>query len=267
MVAHPVGDNRMTDSSEDLDEQGAHGSGKTDPRLTAENVRRIENGDDGGTVLLVGVVHDHPASVFRAAKLVESVQPEILALELPPLALPLFRLYAADDYTPPRMGGEMSAAIQQFENDRTVGIDAPNETYFRHLFDKLRAEGVTANLIRELLPSVATGVAQALSCRFGAVLGRLTPFRLRVYRVFDHEASFLDAPEEQARDEAKQISREVALLRAIELPRGMQLVETAREESMAARLRELRTQGDVIAIVGREHLEGLYSKLRGPTNN
>jgi hypothetical protein len=251
----------MIDCADVIDELVASVDHVTDPRIDGDNVRCVQGADDLGTVLLVGVVHDHPASIYRVAHLIETFSADVLAVELPPLAMPLFRLYAADDYTPPRMGGEMSMALQAFGDGRTVGIDAPNREYFRQLFDGLRQEGFSIGLGRKLLTSLTIGVSQALTCRFGAILGRATPFRLRVYKVFRHEASFLDSPSDQATDEASHISQEQALLQAIKLPPGMQLIENAREASMASSLRTLRTEGDVVAIVGREHLETLYSDL------
>lgn len=253
----------MIDCSDVHDGLPAWGSGDPDPRIDGNNLRCIQGDGDRGSVLLVGVVHDHPASTYRAAHVLETVSAETLALELPPLAMPLFRLYADDEYTPPRMGGEMSTALQAFERDRTVGIDAPNWIYFQRLLAQLRDEGLSVDLVRDLVPRVAAGVIQAVACRFGAVLGSTTPLRLRVYQTFEHGASSLDTPAEQAADEASQMSREQAFLGAIQLPRGMQLIESVREASMADRLRELRRDGDVIAIVGMEHLDALHSGLGG----
>ncbi len=91
-----------------------------DPRLTPETVRCVPGRGDRG-VVVVGVVHDHPASLFRVAHLVETVEAAVLALELPPLAVPLFRLYARDDRTPPRLGGEMSVAVRAAGSPRETG--------------------------------------------------------------------------------------------------------------------------------------------------
>ena len=79
----------------------------SDPRVTGEFVRRVSN--DAGTVTLVGVVHDHPASSYRVRQVVEDVDPEVLALELPPISIPLYEQYASSDRNPPVFGGEMSA--------------------------------------------------------------------------------------------------------------------------------------------------------------
>jgi pheromone shutdown protein TraB len=251
----------MIDCSDVLDELVASVDHAMDPRIDGNNVRCVQGAGDRGTVLLVGVVHDHPASTYRVAHLIEAFPPDVVAVELPPLAMPLFRIYAEDRYTPPRMGGEMSMALQAFDDGRTVGIDAPNLAYFRRLAGLLREEDLSLGLVRELLTSSSIGVGQAIACRIGAVLASWTPLRLRVYDVFRHEATFLDSPAAQAEDEASHISQENALLRIIEAPRGMELIETAREETMATTLRDLRREGDVTAVVGRNHVEPLYSLL------
>ena len=49
----------------------------SDPRVTGEYVRQLSGAH--GTLTLVGVVHDHPASIYRVQHVIERVDPEILA--------------------------------------------------------------------------------------------------------------------------------------------------------------------------------------------
>mgnify|MGYP006287611243 CR=1 FL=1 len=235
----------------------------TDPRVTEESVWCVPGTDHSGTVLLVGVVHDHPASVTRAARLVEALDPDILALELPPLAVSLFELYAHDDHTPPRLGGEMSAALQAASDARAVGIDAPNPRYLRRLARQLLADrpprAVTVSVLRDL---VAVS-AHALACRRGALLGTSTPLRPRIYEHLQHDSSLLDSPDVQAADERAHLAQHRAFLGAIELPPKTLLVDGLREETMAARLDALRREGDVVAVVGMEHAPPLSARLTG----
>src|SRR6056297_2195481 len=100
----------------------------TDPRMNDEYVRRLP---DAG-VTLVGVVHDHPASVHRAREVVRERDPDVVALEAPPLAMPLYETYARESRTPPTFGGEMSAAAQaaREEDAEVVGIDGPTVAFF-----------------------------------------------------------------------------------------------------------------------------------------
>ena len=58
-----------------------------DPRVTDRWCRR----GPATNVTLLGVVHDHPASVARARIVAEAMGPDVLALELPAAAVPLYR--------------------------------------------------------------------------------------------------------------------------------------------------------------------------------
>lgn len=243
------------------DVTAAVGTPPEDPRLTGDALRCIP-GDSGlGTVLLVGVVHDHPASTYRVASILETVTPDVLALELPPLAVPLFRMYARDVYTPPRMGGEMSTAIQAASDVESVGIDAPNRTYLRMLVGSLTDGPNPASVIPPVLKDVVSSSVQALSCRLGALVGAITPLRLRVYSPIQYDSTLLDSPATQAAQENDHLSQQEAFLQAIQVPRSIQVIDRAREESMVARLRNLRLDGDVVAIIGMEHLDTVEQLL------
>jgi hypothetical protein len=61
-----------------------------DPRLESAYLTTL----DGGAVTLVGVVHDHPASVARVRAVVARRRPDVVALELPPLAVGLYEAHA-----------------------------------------------------------------------------------------------------------------------------------------------------------------------------
>jgi len=234
---------------------------QTDPRLDEQYVRCVPGTDGTGTTLLVGVVHDHPASVFRVVRLIGLVSPATLALELPPLAMALFRLYARDQFTPPRLGGEMSAAIQAGGDVRTVGIDAPNRRYARLLVDGLIADLPSSTVLGAVARDLASGVGHAVACRLGALVGAVTPLRLRLYSHLEYDCSLLDSPSVQASHEASHLSQRQFFLRAIETPPAIQRIDAAREAGMIERLRELRGGGDVVAVVGMEHLDGVAEGL------
>ena len=236
---------------------------QSDPRLDQRRVRCLR-ADGAGDVLLVGVVHDHPASVYRAVTLVRAADPETLAVELPPLATGLFRLYARDRFVPPRLGGEMSAAIQAAGDARTVGIDAPNRRYLRRLADRLWEDPPTRDVLATVAKDALAGYAHAIACRLGAAIGSVTPLRPRVYDHLTYDASVLDSPSVQADDEASHLSQRGVFLDAIEAPPAIELIDAVRDETMAERLRELRADGDVVAIVGMEHLDPLEAALSDP---
>ena len=231
-----------------------------DPRVNDDYVRTLPDGD-GGTITLVGVVHDHPASVHRVRSLVETIAPETVALELSPLALPLFEAYADDERTPPAFGGEMSAAIQAADCE-VVGIDAPNASFLRRLFARIREERPGRDTVVRVLRGVAGVTKHALTCRVGASVARWTGRTLELDRPVDHECTRRDPPTAQADDERKQASQSLSLLRAFETPEPMHLRDATREECMAARLRELSADGNVVAVVGIDHLDGVSDEFR-----
>jgi len=124
-------------------------TGREDPRLTGEHVRSVAS--TAGTVTLVGVVHDHPASVYRVRRVLEAREPDVLALELPPISLSLFEAYARDVRTPPVFGGEMSAAIQAADTDEVVGIDGPTMAFTLALARTLVRERASQSTVRSVI--------------------------------------------------------------------------------------------------------------------
>ncbi len=236
-----------------------------DPRLDERHVRCLPGHHGVGTTLLVGVVHDHPASVFRAVRLIEAVAPETLALELPPLAVALFKLYGRDRFVPPRLGGEMSAAIQAAGDASTVGIDAPNATYLRLLVTGLLTDPPPPSVVGAVTRDLLSGLSHAVACRLGAYVGAVTPVRPQLYSHIEYDCSLLDTPSTQASHEASHLSQRQFFLRAIETPPAIERIDTAREASMVERLRDLRAAGDVVAVVGTEHLDAVASGLGADT--
>lgn len=232
-----------------------------DPRLDSDYLRCVPGGTGFGSILLVGVVHDHPASVFRVHGVLEEFTPDVLALELPPLAVSLFELYSTDSFTPPRLGGEMSMAIKADGSARVVGIDSPNWTVLRLLADWVADGRIPRSLFDDLGRDFVGSAGHAIACQVGAVIGSLTPLRLRLYSHIEYECSLLDSPTVQAEHEARHLSRQQALLRSVEVPQARQLIDELREEGMATRLDELREEGDVVAVVGVEHLDPLRDRL------
>lgn len=228
-----------------------------DPRIAAEHVRCRPGDDTLGTVLLVGVVHDHPASVYRAGHVVERFEPDALALELPALSVPLFRLYAGDGYSPPRLGGEMSMAILAGSDVPAVGIDAPNAAYLRRVARRLLTDGVSPSVARRVVRDVLAGYVRAIACRVASVVGSVTPFRPRLYTHIPYDASLLDDPAEQADHETAHLERHRSFIDAVETPPVTRLIDGTREATMADRVERLRREGDVVAVVGFGHLDPL----------
>ena len=230
-----------------------------DPRITGDHLRSIDT--PTGTVTLVGVVHDHPASVFRVRTAVADRDPEVLALELPPLSLPLFERHAEDTRTPPMFGGEMSAAIQAATTDRVVGIDGPTLPFLRRLAARLYREGGSLGTVRGVLDGLTSVTTNALRCRLAGSVAAMTSIRMEVGSPVTYATGRSDSPERQAEDEGRQIDRARAVMDAFEPSRASSFGDDVRETHMADRLAELRGDGDVVAVVGRHHLDRIAERL------
>lgn len=241
---------------------------ETDPRISGDYLRRftesngIEHDAELGSVTLVGVVHDHPASKHRVRSVLEAVDPNVLALELPPIAVPLFEEYADVDRAPPRFGGEMSTAIQASSTARSVGIDGPTPAFTARLLRSLRRKQVSLDTLRSVLRGLTSVTKHAVVCRAAATLSRLTSLRVEVDAPIDHDTEWTDDPERQATDEHTQVRRAEAVLDAFEPSRASQFRDATREAHMADRLADLRSEGPVVAVVGIDHLDGVAAELR-----
>jgi len=243
----------------------------SDPRITGEHLRRLSGsdgvGDEGagesnvGDVTLVGVVHDHPASKHRVGTTVEAVDPDVLALELPPLAIPLYEGYADDPRSPPRFGGEMSAAVAASDGDRIVGIDGPSAGFAARLFRKLAGDSASIDALRSVVRSLATGTKRAVACRFAAGLAAWTGLTVEVGDPTAHGCDRSDDPATQAEDERSRVRRARTIAETFERPETDRVRTVTREAHMADRLAALRREGDVVAVVGIAHLDPLVARL------
>ncbi|WP_246308099.1 hypothetical protein [Halorarum salinum] len=213
---------------------------------------------------LVGVVHDHPASTYRASEVVSALEPDVLALELPPLAVRLYEQYARDVRSPPPFGGEMSAAIQAASTDRVVGVDGPTPGFLAELGRTLLRERASFATARRVFEYLATATRTAVTCGAAASLASLTSVRLEVDPPIEYGTDGTDDPARQAADERSQIRRARGVLNALEPPRAVRFRDTARESYMSNRLGRLRHEGDVVAVVGDGHLDPLADRLEGP---
>jgi len=232
-----------------------------DPRFETRYVERFEDTGDGGAVTLLGVVHDHPASVYRVRRVVERVDPDVLALELPPLAVPLYEAYAAEAASPPAHGGELSAAVRAAETDDVVGIDGPSMGFVRQLAGRLARERASRTTVSRSLRSLASITKTAVACRAAATVTRYTPLTVAVGSATPHETTRADPAAEQAADERRQIRTARAVMDAFETSPTSRYRSESRERHMADRLEAVRTRGDVVAVVGAGHFDPLCAHL------
>ncbi|MFW5958405.1 MAG: hypothetical protein ACOCQ3_00225 [Natronomonas sp.] len=234
----------------------------SDPRVTGEYLRQVSS--DAGMLTLVGVVHDHPASTYRVRQVVKELDPEVIALELPPISIPLFEQYASTDRCPPVFGGEMSAAIQAAATGTIVGIDRPTGGFFQRLGRNLLRERPSLKTIRNVVSDAVKTSKHAVTCRAAAAVGARTSIRLEVDSPVSHDIGWADAPEDQARDERKQVRRSRSFMNAFRTAsrsQAFRLEDVAREEEMAARLLQLREEGNTVAVVGIDHLDSIAERL------
>ena len=247
-----------------MDESPSFAASFDDPRITPQFCRRVTGA--AGDYYLLGVVHDHPASVARVERVLESVDPETLALELPTAALPLYRAYAreATDETPPRFGGEMSAAISAAPDATTVGIDAPNWSFLRRLVTRLIADRVSTTTARRVISGLGGATREALTCRLAATLTHATSMTVACDDPIEYGCEHTDPPKVQAAHERSHVASVQALLGSVQTAdSALTYRDEAREHCMIDRLESLRatTDGAVVAVVGVDHLEPIADGL------
>lgn len=229
---------------------------ESDPRISDEYVRLIERPQS--PVVLVGVVHDHPASIHRVEAVIDGLSPSIVGIELPSLLVPVFEQHVADGAD---VGGEMAAAIQAAGSTPVVGIDVPGPGFLRAMGAELLGEaagtGPTIRTLRESWRLTSNAVLARLAHEGIPRLPTVTDLE------FGHEYDLPDrpTPELQAEHEAKHVRRSTTLLRTFEPPAATRLVDRIRERHMARRLGELDGDGPLVGVVGHGHIDEIQSAL------
>lgn len=252
-----------------------------DPRTSQDDFRELPETESGERVVLVGVVHEHPASVYRVVETVTALDPDIVALELPSLAMPLFTRYATDyereaswrdiaecpkeggEKEPPEAvpGGEMSAAIGATDHARVVGIDLPNLRYGGAVIDAFRAESLSVRGVCRTARAFGSQLAHAIHCRVAHAASRLGVTLDPGLDDGGHECTISASAQEQATEEADLVAAGTTLLHAFNRPAALRTFDSAREAAMADALRDLRREGTVVAIVGYAHLNPITEAL------
>jgi hypothetical protein len=258
-VGRPAGSRGGSDASV-ASTPGATGADpEEDPRLQSRYVRRIDP-DDRAPIVLIGVVHDHPASVYRVRSVVGRLDPDVLALELPPLAVPLYRLYA-DPGVGPDFGGEMSAALAAGENARPVGIDGPSRRFYRHLAAAVGRVRPRPKTALSVLSETLSASAHAITCAAARRICERTPLLIRVGAPRRYRCSPADTPSRQAHDEDRQVRAARALATSTHAP-ARDLRDGTRDACMADAILDIDPGDHVVAVVGVAHLDPLSARLR-----
>jgi len=244
-------------------ESESHTSGD-DPRMWGEYVSTFAGSNDQGDITLVGVVHDHPSSVFRVGTIVDREQPDVLALELPSVAVPLYEQYARSQTSPPEYGGEFSRAVQAASTEDVVGIDGPSLGFLRDLVSRLVANRASPETLKRSLHSIASVTRTAVACRLAASVRAWTSRSLSVGSPVTHDISSADHPDAQVADEKRQIRAAVAVQNAFQGTRSSQCRAATREQYMVEQLSSARTRGNVVAIIGAGHFDPITDRLSAP---
>lgn len=229
----------------------------SDPRVRGEYIRHIPT--TGGSLVLVGVVHDHPASIYRAEAIIDTLDPDVVAVELPDILIPPFAAAIASD---DRVGGEMSAAMRAAGTDAVLGIDVPSRGLVSAVSAAISTHEPGLLTVGRTLRSVGKMVGHS-------ALGRLAHAGvpgLPTVRDLEHSQAYdisVDAtPRAQADHEAAHLGRSTTLLRAFEPPPATRLMDAIREQHMADRLESICRERTVVAVVGYSHLDGIAATLR-----
>lgn len=236
----------------------------SDPRVSGEYLRLITEYES--PILLVGVAHDHPASIYRVGAIVEALQPEVLALELPDFVLPVL-----DPFKYPGDGpsGEMAAAIAAASTRRVIGIDVPSRGTVRALLRESLRQRVGLGTVFRTVRSIVNLSARAILVRATRQLSQLgLPWNVDPVKLAGrHEYDLVDdsSPAAQAENETSHLQRSEALFQSFEPPTSMVFLDAVRERCMADRLDSLSSDGFVIGVVGYGHLDGLESVLAQKT--
>lgn len=234
-------------------------SEREDPRLDHDLWRVLPATDERAAAILVGVVHDHPASMHRVKTVVSEFAPGTVALELPPTTLPYFVRTASaagedTEVTGPD-GGEMGVAIAAAGDADVVAIDSLDTGFFVRFARRARAVGASLGTVKRALGSASRIARHAVNVRFGRHDGSA------VHGDAGHAVTATDAPAVQSDDERTQVSRSRSLLGAIERPPSDVLLDETRERNMAAKIDDLRADGSVVAVVGMDHLDDVADAL------
>jgi len=230
-----------------------------DPRITGEHLRSIDT--PTGTVTLVGVVHDHPASAFRVRTVVTDRDPDHPCARTAAALAPFFRAVCRGYSHSAGVRRRASAAIQASSTaDHVVGIDGPTLPFLRRLAATLYHEGGSIETVRGVFDGLVSVTKNTLRCRLAGSLAAMTSIRLEVDSPVTYAIDRVDSPGRQAENERHQIARARAVMDAFEPLGRLRSVTTCARRTWPT-ASPFRDDGDVVAVVGRHHLDSVAEQL------
>lgn len=228
----------------------------TDPRLDGAYVRLVD--DTPNPAVLLGVVHDHPASVARVRAVVDTVDPDVVAVEAPDVLTPAFTEIDG-------AGGEMTAAADAAAADaEVVGVDAPGRGTLRSLASVVADEQPDAGTVASALADLGRLGAHAVRGRLQAAGVPEQWLGGAFERTQSYDCPPDASPAEQASHEASRVSRSTSLLRAFDPPPATRVLDAVRERQMGRRLAALAGGDDdsvLVGVVGFSHLDAVENEL------
>ncbi|MBV0925367.1 hypothetical protein KTS45_14265 [Halomicroarcula limicola] len=229
---------------------------RDDPRLNEEFVRTQPATSDRHPAMLVGVVHDHPASSYRVREVATAFDPDVLGLELPAVAVPYFAgrgAESADGGDDAAATDEMTAAVAASPDAEAVGIDTLGWRFGYRFARNAVDERASPRTVGRAVGEIGHIARHALDCRLGAEGAHRDALA--------HDVTAADSPTAQADDERTRVARSRALLGAFERPHADLLLDGTREQTMAANVDARRRDGSVLAVVGIDHLDSVADGL------
>lgn len=149
----------------------------------------------------------------------------------------------------------MTAAIVAAEDARIVGIDGPSLRFLPRLASTVASAHPPITTIADLCQNLLLAYRRAVWCRFSreSTGGYKSPNRFET----GGDASA------QASDERRQMHRARSLSNSLGAPNRIHLRDAAREQHMVKELSRYVKDGDVVAVVGCDHLEPIATALSG----
>jgi pheromone shutdown protein TraB len=155
----------------------------------------------------------------------------------------------------------MSAAIQAADTDRVVGIDGPSIGFLRRLAAELYRQRASPSTLRTTAGALCSVTATALRSRLAGTVAAHTSVHPAVELPTAYDTDRSDDAETQAADEQERMRTAASMLRAFQPPPATAIHRAARERYMADRLSSLDSDGPVVAVLGKAHLDAVAERL------
>lgn len=229
--------------------------GAPDPRVD-DDFLRVINGPSGD-IVLVGVVHNHPASIARVKSVVERMEPDAIGLEIPPVTVPVFESARLDQVDEE----EFVAAIHAAPDALIAGIDLPSFAALRILLPGILLKTKSIDTAVSLVRKTIAHATQAIHYRLATSMMGASLDTVTAGSRIEYDCSTDASPTAQAEHERKAVEQSMSFFEAIETPTAVLAYDALRERHMAHRIERLAAYGTVVSVLGVGHLDSVYTML------